>query len=96
MARNRTAREICILDRRVRSLAVLYPFDDMAPVFWASSIGSGGEKSKVGTPDMGFGSTGLFIGVDSAGFLLVSAFRGGFACVFEAGRGGSAGSTGGF
>lgn len=96
-ARNKTAREIRILDRRVRSLAVLYPFDDMAPVFRASSEGSGGEKSKVGTLDMGIGSTGLFIGVESAGFLLVSGFGGGFAWLFnESRRGGLAGGTGGF
>jgi hypothetical protein len=57
----------------------LYPFDDVAPVFRDSAEGSGGEKSKVGTLDMGFGSTGLFICVDSAGFLLVSGVGGGFA-----------------
>ena len=78
-----------VLDRRVRSLAVLYPFDDMAPVFWASSEGSGGEKSNVGTLDMGFGSTGLFIDVDSADFLLVSGWGGCCAgCLFEAGSSG--------
>jgi hypothetical protein len=69
----------------------LYPFDDMAPVFWASSEGSGGEKSKEGTPDIGFSSTGLFIGANLAGSLLVSDFRGGFASMFE-----EAGSAGGF
>ena len=77
-ARNKRARETRTLDRRIRSLAVLYPFDDMAPVFWASSEGSGGEKSKVSTLDIGFGSTGLFIDVESAGFVLVSGFGGGF------------------
>ena len=69
----------------------------MAPVFWASSKGSGGEKSKVGTLNMGFGSTGLFIGVDSAGFLLVSGSGEGFARLFEkSGSGGFAGSIGRF
>ena len=42
----------------------------MAPVRWASSEGSGGEKSKVGTLDMGVGSTGFFNGVESVGPLL--------------------------
>jgi len=73
----------------------------MAPVRWASSEGSGGEKSKVGTLDMGVGSTDFFIGVESAGHLLASGFGGGFAltclleeaftCLLEEG-----GGTGGF
>jgi hypothetical protein len=71
----------------------LYSFDDMAPVRWDSAEGSGGEKSKVGTLDMGIGSTGLFIGVESAGFCMGSGFEGAFAltCLFK-----DAGGTGGF
>ena len=89
-ARNKSASEIRIRDRRVRSLTVLYSFEDVAPVRWASSEGSGGEKSNVGTLDVGDGSTCFCISTESAGLLLALGFGKGFA-LFEEGR-----DTGGF
>ena len=55
------------MNRRLRSFVDSDPFDDLAPVVFASGSYSGGEKSRVGTVDNGVAPVGSTEGVGSTG-----------------------------